>query len=90
MKLRIAAAAAGVLLLAACGVSEVDIPALEKEIKSGVKEQNGIDVTVECPDQVDWEKGKSFECDVSDEQGTTKKATVTMKDDEGKVAWQVG
>jgi hypothetical protein len=83
------AAALGVLLLSGCGATEVDIGKLEQDISSGVQEQSDVRVEVACPDQVDWEKGGSFECDVTDEEGRTKTAKVTMLDEDGQVDWRI-
>ena len=82
-------AASALLLLTACGVSEVDVDALEKDIVSQVKKQIGVEVTADCPDQVDWETGKSFTCDVEAADGTTRQADVEMVDDDGNVEWNL-
>jgi hypothetical protein len=82
-------AAAALLTLTACGVTEVDIDAVEENITSEVKDQLDADVTVDCPDQVDWETGESFTCDVAAEEGTTRQANVTMVDDDGNVRWEL-
>ena len=58
--LKKALAATALLMLTSCGASEVDIDVVEEDITSGVKEQLDVDATVDCPDQVDWETGKSF------------------------------
>jgi len=86
--LKKALALAALLTLTACGVSEVDIPVVEKSITDGVKEQLDADATVDCPDQVDWKKGESFTCDVEGVEGT-EEANVTMTDDEGNVEWEL-
>jgi hypothetical protein len=77
------------LLLAGCGVSEVDIDALEKDIVSQVKDQAGVEVTADCPDQVDWKTGESFECDVEFDDGSTRQVDVKMVDDDGNVEWNL-
>jgi hypothetical protein len=82
-------AAAAVLALGACAPSEVDIKGLEKEIASGTEEQTGQQVEVDCPDSVDWETGGSFECDVTTDGGQQATAEVTMKNDDGDVAWKI-
>ena len=87
--LKKALAASSLLLLTACGVSEVDVPALEDDIVSQVKKQAEADVTAKCPDQVDWEKGESFTCDVEFDDGSTAKANVKMIDDDGNVEWEL-
>jgi hypothetical protein len=82
-------AASAVLLLGACGETDVDVAKLEEDIATGVKEQSDVDVEVTCPDQVEARKGTSIECEVTDPEGVTKTATVTMLDDDGKVDWRV-
>ncbi len=84
-----ALAASALLLLTSCGVSEVDVDALEKDIVSEVKKQADVDVEAACPDQVDWETGKSFDCDVDFEDGSTRQVTVKMVDDDGNVEWNL-
>jgi hypothetical protein len=87
---RVSLAAVSVLLVAGCGAQTVDVDKVEKDIKDGVKEQNNIDVTVNCPHSVDWKTGGQFSCDVTQPDGTKSKATVTMTSDDGKVSWKVG
>lgn len=77
------------MALTACGVTSVDVPALEKNITDEVKKQAGADATVDCPDQVDWKKGGTFTCDVAVKGGQTQKATVKMVDDKGNVEWNL-
>ena len=81
--------AAAVLMLASCGISEVDIPVVEKSIVDGVAEQVEEDVTASCPDQVDWKTGDTFDCDVEFDDGSTATARVEMADDEGNVNWEL-
>lgn len=83
------AAAPALLLLTACSPSEVDIDGLEKEITSGVEDQTGQAVSVDCPDKVEWNTGGTFECDVETKDGQQVKAAVTMKNDDGDVAWEI-
>jgi hypothetical protein len=80
-------AAAALLVLTGCGVSEVDVDAVQDDIVSGVKDQLNEDVTVDCPDQVDWKTGGTFQCEVKDSDGNTRQAKVTMADDDGNVEW---
>ena len=85
--LKKALAATAVLMLTACGVSEVDIDALEKDITDFVKSETDADTTVTCPDQVDWKKGGTFSCEVEYEDGSTQTTNVEMVDDEGNVEY---
>lgn len=84
-----ALAATAVLVLAGCGVTEVDTAAVEKSIVDEVGKDLGTEVTADCPDQVDWQTGETFTCDVTDTRGTTRQATVTMMDDGGNVEWSL-
>ena len=76
------------LVLTGCGVSEVDIDVVEEDITSGVKEQMDQEVSVDCPDQVDWATGETFTCDVEDADGNVEEATVKMLNDDGDVEWE--
>ena len=87
--LKSALAASALLLLTSCGVSEVDIDALEKDIVSEVEKQADVEVEAACPDQVDWETGETFDCDVDFEDGSSRQVTVTMVDDDGNVEWNL-
>jgi hypothetical protein len=80
-------AVTALVVLTGCGVSEVDIDVVEDDIVSGVKDQLGQDVTVDCPDQVDWKTGETFTCDVEDSDGNTREADVKMVNDDGDVEW---
>jgi PBP1b-binding outer membrane lipoprotein LpoB len=88
--IRATVAATGALLLAGCGAQTVDIGKVEDNIKTGVKEQNDVDVDVNCPDSVDWKTGGTFTCDVVQPDGTKSEATVKMTSDDGEVEWKVG
>jgi PBP1b-binding outer membrane lipoprotein LpoB len=87
---RVPLALVGVLFVAGCGAQTVDVTKVEKNIKDGVKQQNNLDVTVNCPDSVDWRTGGRFTCAVTQPDGTKNTATVTMKSDDGDVSWKVG
>jgi hypothetical protein len=82
-------AVVAVLGLGACSPTEVDIKGLEKDISSGTEEQTGQQVEVDCPDSVEWNTGGSFECDVITDDGQEATAEVTMKNDDGDVAWEI-
>ena len=87
---RVTATAAAALVVAGCGAQTVDVKKVEQSIQSGVKKQNGIDVTVHCPDSVDWKTGGTFTCDVTQSDGTRNTATVTMTSNDGHMTWKVG
>lgn len=82
-------AASALFLLTACGVSEVDVPVLEEDIEAGVAEQAEVEVTADCPDQVDWATGETFQCEVEFDDGSTRAVDVKMLDDDGNVEWEL-
>jgi hypothetical protein len=90
--IRTALMAALVLALGACTASvtrELDTDQLESEIASGIEEQTGAQVSVDCPGDVDIEAGSTFTCTAMDEQGTERTVRVTQTDDEGNVDWEL-
>ena len=82
-------AVVAVLGLSACSPAEVDVKGLEKDIVSGTEDQTGQQVEVDCPDSVEWDTGGTFECDVTTDDGQEATAEVTMKNDDGDVAWTI-
>jgi hypothetical protein len=69
----------------------LNLASLETQIKTGLKEQAGLDVTVACGGKYRaTEPGKSFECTATDGQGTKSQVSVAMKDAEGNVSWSLG
>lgn len=76
-------AAVGGLLLGACAKT-VNTKDIEKKIAKQLEESNGGTYKVDCPDDVKFEVGKTFKCDVSgDSEGTL---TVELKKDD---RWEV-
>lgn len=81
------AAAAAALAAAGCGGTEIDDAKAERFIEDTVTEQVGARVqSVECPTGLTAEKGETFECTVTGDDGSTGRTVVTEKDDEGNVA----
>jgi hypothetical protein len=81
--------AAIVVLVAACS-RPLDIDGLESELKDQVEEEFGTTgLTVTCPDDVKAEAGSTFTCEASDASGATMVLTVTQRDDQGNVRWNV-
>ncbi len=69
---------------------EVDVPALEADIESGVKDQMGVTVTADCPEDVTWKTGDSFDCTVTDDDtGETSTVVVDMDNDDGDMTWNL-
>jgi hypothetical protein len=84
--------AVSMLVVTGCTFSaggNLDIGGLEEEIASGIEDQTGTAVTVDCPDEVKIEAGNTFDCTATDESGTTGTVRVTQKDDEGNVEWEL-
>ena len=67
----------------------LDLRKLETAIQSGLKQQTGLDATVDCGGRYrDTEVGQSFDCKAraGNETGTV---AVTMTDREGNVNWKL-
>jgi hypothetical protein len=76
---------AGAAALSGCAKS-IDDEKAEKFIAKSVTQQVGAKVkSVSCPSNLTAKKGETFECTVNGTDGTSGKATVTEKDDEGNV-----
>jgi hypothetical protein len=74
------------IALAGCA-KEIDSKKAEKFIADKVSEQAGAKVkSVSCPNGLTAKKGETFECTVTGEDGTSGKATITEKDDQGNVS----
>jgi hypothetical protein len=74
------------IVLAGCA-TEIDDKKAEKFIAGRVEDQAGASVkSVSCPGGLTAKKGKTFECTVTGDDGTTGKVNVTEKDDKGNVA----
>jgi hypothetical protein len=59
---------------------------LEDSIRTSVKQKSGVEVTPDCGGRIRLAKsGDKFECKVSDAQGQSRSAQVTVKDDQGSV-----
>jgi|HigsolmetaAR202D_1030399.scaffolds.fasta_scaffold04418_6 hypothetical protein len=81
-----AVAALGALGLAACGAEVIDADDLASKIRDQMSAQVGVDpeqVTVECPDDIEVEEGRKFECDLTAPNGDPVIVEVTLTNDEG-------
>jgi Domain of unknown function (DUF4333) len=77
--------AAAALALAACGGKVIDDEKAEGFVQDGLETQGGIKVdSVDCPSDVDVEKGETFDCTAVTDQGRFS-VTIRMTDDEGTV-----
>jgi hypothetical protein len=78
--------AAAALLLSGCAKT-IDDASAERSIAKSVREQVGAKVrSVACPSDVSPKVGGRFDCTVTGTDGTTGKATVTQKDDNGRLS----
>lgn len=76
--------------LVACGEETINASQLEQQIKSDLGAQGEIEVeSVRCPDDVRAQKGRSFECELTEQDGTTSPVLVDQTDSQGNVTFQV-
>jgi hypothetical protein len=86
MRISLGLLALTAVVLGGCSKT-IDSPKAERFIAKSVREQVGADVkSVSCPSDITAKKGDTFECTVTGADGTSGKAVVTEKDDEGNVA----
>jgi hypothetical protein len=83
-----AAVVVALMALASCGGSKVDTDTVEKSITSNLKADLAVDATVECPDDITWETGKTFTCTIEGVKGMSG-ATVSMKNDDGGYSYKI-
>lgn len=74
---------------AGCGTATVNVDTLETKMGEEIKKDTGAEkVSVTCPEEVEAKAGGTFECDV-DADGNKATFTVTQKDDQGNVRWEL-
>jgi Domain of unknown function (DUF4333) len=77
--------------LAVAGCSKkIDTDKAERSIKAGLESKTGGRVSiasVTCPDDIDVEKGKRFDCTVKGTNGRTGTVTVVQTDNKGSVTY---
>ena len=79
-----AAAFAGAAVLAGCGDKTIDTGELESELKSQLGADAGVEPkSVECPDDIEAEKGKKFDCTLTAPNGDEVRVEVTLTNDKG-------
>ena len=92
MRIRLVMATA-ILAVAAAGCTSVnmlDTDNLESVLKEQIESQTTtVIASVDCPDDVEIEKGATSECTAEDTEGTTFTIEVTQTDDQGNVDWEV-
>lgn len=75
-----------VLILGAC-TSTLEGGDIEEQVAADVKEQQGVEVDVACPDDIEPKKGAKFTCTATDPDGNEIPIEVVQEDDEGNVNW---
>jgi hypothetical protein len=85
----LAALAFVAIFLSACGTTEIDAGKTESLIEDNVSGPPPRDV--KCPEGIEAEKGKTFQCELTYEHGVPP-ATVTVhiQDDDGRVRFGPG
>jgi hypothetical protein len=84
--LALALTAVAGLAVAACGGKTVNSEELADQIREQMSAQAGVDpdqVKVECPDDIEVEEGRKFECDLTAPNGDPVIVEVTLVDEEG-------
>lgn len=85
----IALIGATTLTFGACGTSMVNVGNVETGMADQIKKDTGAEnVKVTCPEEVEAKTGGTFKCDV-DADGNKASFTVTQKDDQGNVRWEL-
>jgi Domain of unknown function (DUF4333) len=74
----------------ASAAGNVKIGALERNIKTGFKQQARKSVTVKCPAKVTWVKGKIFYCKVMAKDGSRYRVRVKLGSEaSGRANWKL-
>lgn len=68
---------------------QMDTGVVEREIQTGVQQQVGQTVTVQCPSSVAVRTGASFQCVVTATDGSRSFATVTVQNSQGEFVWRI-
>lgn len=64
----------------------LNLSKLEELLKTSFKEKAKVDVTADCGGKIRVAKvGDSFTCEVKNNKGETRKATITVKDEQGNI-----
>lgn len=82
----VAATAALGATLTACGTKTIDSGELEGELRDQLSADAGVDpegVSVSCPEDVEVEEGKTFECELTAPNGDKVRVDVKLTDDDG-------
>lgn len=74
------------LSLVAC-TSTLEGGDIEEQVAEDVQEQQGVEVEVVCPDDIEAKEGGEFTCTATDPDGNEIPIKVVQEDDEGNVNW---
>lgn len=86
----LAAIALAGAVFAGCGTETLNTDKAETEIAKGIEQQTGVKASVDCPDDVEIKKDDTFTCTAKPEGGgESGTVTVTQKDDEGNISWEL-
>jgi hypothetical protein len=88
---RIALVAVLALALPATGCSRVlDSASVENEIEKQLERQlSGVNVSIECPEDIPAGRGESFECTATTNDDQKATIAVVQTDDEGTIDFEV-
>lgn len=63
---------------------------LETLLQQTIKEKAKVDVTADCGGKIRVAKpGESFTCDIKNDKGQVRKATITVKDEKGNISIKI-
>lgn len=85
--------AALVLALTSCSASTQSTADIEQNIRGDLAKQLKVskaDLTIDCPDSIEWRVGEDFHCIAEDDQGNRVRVTVSMEANDGSYTWQAG
>jgi hypothetical protein len=71
------------LLIAGCGGNTLDSSSAEKSISKVFAQSGHPTKSVNCPDNIDAKKGKTFDCTITLSNGQSVKAHAVQTDDNG-------
>ena len=80
---------AGAVLSACTMTLSLNADQLEQAITTGIAEQMGVTVTVECPDDRPMQQGDVFTCTATTAEGESRTVEVTQTDAAGNVNWRL-
>jgi hypothetical protein len=69
--------------------STIDHAKIETNIREELKSKGVTMATLTCPDKIVAKAGGTFQCSGTDDDGTATTFTVTMKDAQGSISWEL-